>query len=222
MSTNVQALAVAKKTMSYSLKNLYGRFRIPTDAWNATQDKLRCCAVENEGWQEYQDSYWDRLTNADVRDRNRKLVTWNPFYRFVPQSCCRKLMDPLLKWIPSKDYHNVARCQHWQFGPPTHKIGAFNDAIYYRVSGLRTALLLTNYLQNTGGSKSSSTKWFKMDSTMFSSHPFGRQRGKEANFQFCCLSLYRGAFLSLAIMTLFSFVLFLVFLTFVIVPRTGW
>jgi len=126
------AMSMAKSTMQFSLKNHYGRFKIATDAWNATQDKLRCCGVENEGWLEYHDSYWDRLTNADVRDRNRKLPTWNPFYRFVPQSCCLKLMNPILKWIPSTDFRNLPRCQHWQFGPPTHKTGAFNDAIYYR------------------------------------------------------------------------------------------
>lgn len=122
----------AKKVMNYTLTHNYGRQRLVTDSWNYTQKKLRCCGVDDMSWEVYDNSYWDRFTNANEADRNKKIPKTSPFYRFVPISCCWTLIDPRTTW-PTDTYRDVGRCQHWQFGPPNHKTGAFNDALYSRV-----------------------------------------------------------------------------------------
>ncbi|CAL8080184.1 unnamed protein product [Calicophoron daubneyi] len=122
--------ASAKESMTSSLKNQYGRQKIVTNAWNMTQSKLRCCGVDDLGWNVYEDSWWDIFVNMDIYEKNSKLQKTSPFYKFVPESCCATIIDGITGW-PSNTFRDLTRCQAWQFGPPSHRSGAHNDAIYY-------------------------------------------------------------------------------------------
>ncbi|KAA0184115.1 Tetraspanin [Fasciolopsis buskii] len=123
----------AKSVMLSTLRNQYGRYKIITDAWNFTQTYLRCCAVDDSGWQAYSDSWWDTFINKDIYESNAKISATSPFYKFVPESCCATIIDGLTGW-PSATYRDLLRCQNWQYGPPYHLGGPHNDAIYYGVN----------------------------------------------------------------------------------------
>ncbi|KER29313.1 hypothetical protein T265_04055 [Opisthorchis viverrini] len=120
----------AKQLMVSSLRNQYGRYKIITDAWNATQSRLRCCGVEDLGWQVYNDSWWDVFVNTDIYERNTKLSRSSPFYKFVPASCCVTVIDGITGWSTNR-YLDLHRCMTWQYGPPSFPSGPHNDAIYY-------------------------------------------------------------------------------------------
>ncbi|TPP63985.1 Tetraspanin [Fasciola gigantica] len=111
---------VARTIMLSTLRNQYGRYKIITDAWNFTQTNLRCCAVDDSGWQAYNDSWWDTFVNKDLYENNAKIA----------ESCCKTIIDGLTGW-PSTTYLDLPRCQNWQYGPPYHFEGPHNDAIYY-------------------------------------------------------------------------------------------
>lgn len=135
----------AKSVMLSTLRNQYGRYKIITDAWNFTQTYLRCCAVDDSGWQAYSDSWWDTFINKDIYEANAKISATSPFYKFVPESCCATIIDGLTGW-PSTTYRDLLRCQNWQYGPPYHLGGPHNDAIYY--AGCFNSL--KSYIDNYG------------------------------------------------------------------------
>ncbi|KAL3319994.1 hypothetical protein Ciccas_001321 [Cichlidogyrus casuarinus] len=119
-----------KSAMNNTLSQQYGRYRIVTATWDLIQSKLRCCAIEDRGWTSYIDSTWDFYVNADIHDKNAKISESNVFYKYVPVSCCWKLIDPLTGW-PTETFLGVEQCQNFQFGPPNLPNGAHNTALYY-------------------------------------------------------------------------------------------
>ncbi|KAL5112644.1 hypothetical protein TcWFU_008049 [Taenia crassiceps] len=122
--------AAVMSEMNKTLHREYGKRGFITDSWNFVQSYLRCCAVEDNGWDAYHGSWWDLSVNAYFYSVNSQLPA-SLFYQRVPKSCCLTLVNPLTGW-PTDQYQNVHQCQNWQYGPPRLKDGAHNDALYYR------------------------------------------------------------------------------------------
>jgi hypothetical protein len=117
-----------KSTMSDTLINSYGvnfeskSNRDITDAWDKAQERLMCCAVENNGWYLYRQSQWYQQFGSQV---DRPLTYQDQEQRpYVPQSCCVK--DKLWRYV------NLDVCQTWRLGPPGSPVdGAINRALFY-------------------------------------------------------------------------------------------
>ncbi|CAH8553290.1 unnamed protein product [Heterobilharzia americana] len=139
----------ARKVMMDTLKNHYGRHGIITDAWDLVQSKLRCCGVDNNGWNVYNGSWWDLIVNLDLYETNTKLPESSLFYLFVPDSCCAKKLDGLTGW-PTGVYRDKKRCQTWQYGPPNRSHGPHNDAIYYAGCFDNLKSYINNYARAMG------------------------------------------------------------------------
>ncbi|CAH8551565.1 unnamed protein product [Schistosoma curassoni] len=109
----------------------YGQNMQITNAWDIMQSNLRCCAIHNRGWSDYNQTVWYKLTNADIHLHDELIPRTNLYYHFVPVSCCLTKIDGLTGF-PLQIYRNKKRCQNWQYGPPTFQDGPHNDALYYR------------------------------------------------------------------------------------------
>ncbi|KAH8875962.1 tetraspanin family protein [Schistosoma japonicum] len=109
----------------------YGQNMQVTNAWDTIQNNLRCCAIHNRGWADYNKTVWYKLTNADIHQHGKLIPRTNLYYNLVPVSCCSTIIDGLTGF-PLQIYRNTKRCQNWQYGPPTFLDGPHNDAIYYR------------------------------------------------------------------------------------------
>jgi len=113
-----------KDTMTDTLQTRYGvdlyqdRNKIITRAWDKAQEKLRCCAVENNGWAVYRESRWYELYGPDNNQNSPEVDR-----KYVPRSCCIRDRFYL--------YANVLLCQTWDMGPPRLDSGAVNRALYY-------------------------------------------------------------------------------------------
>lgn len=117
-----------KSTMSDTLVKSYGvnfesaTNRAITDAWDKAQERLKCCAVDSNGWYLYRKSEWFK----DFGARQEQQVTYEDQDQrpYVPQSCCVK--DKLWRYV------NLNVCQKWRMGPPgSPRDGAINRALYY-------------------------------------------------------------------------------------------
>uniref|UniRef100_A0A5K3EVV2 Tetraspanin n=1 Tax=Mesocestoides corti TaxID=53468 RepID=A0A5K3EVV2_MESCO len=93
----LQSAVIAE--MNRTLFKDYGKKGFITDSWNFVQSHLRCCAVEDNGWQAYRGSWWDLSTNAYFYNTNSQLpgtsgLTAHPFYRnqLILQTCTRVLL----------------------------------------------------------------------------------------------------------------------------------
>ncbi|CAL8076755.1 unnamed protein product [Calicophoron daubneyi] len=110
---------------------LYGQINLITEAWNTLQSYLRCCAINDFGWDDYKQTIWFNTTNKDIYESGVTVPISSPYYLAVPPSCCATLIDGVTGYA-TDTYRDVSRCQHWLFGPPLRKSGAHNDALYYR------------------------------------------------------------------------------------------
>jgi len=114
-----------KDTMTKTLQEHYGidlyedNNRLITKAWDKAQEKLKCCAVENEGWEIYRTTEWYKIfgPNEEIHEAS---ATLRPY---VPRSCC--VRDRFHR------YANLEVCQTWDMGPPRTAEGALNRALYY-------------------------------------------------------------------------------------------
>ncbi|CAH8554799.1 unnamed protein product [Schistosoma bovis] len=95
----------------------YGQNMQITNAWDIMQN--------------YNQTVWYKLTNADIHLHEEFIPRTNLYYHFVPVSCCLTKIDGLTGF-PLQIYRNKKRCQNWQYGPPTLQDGPHNDALYYR------------------------------------------------------------------------------------------
>ncbi|CAH8849787.1 unnamed protein product [Trichobilharzia szidati] len=109
----------------------YGQVMTITNAWDFMQSYLRCCALRNRGWVDYNQTVWYKLTNADIHYHGELIPRTSDYYQFVPESCCVTLIDGLTG-LPLQVYRNKKRCKNWQYGPPMFQDGPHNDALYYR------------------------------------------------------------------------------------------
>ncbi|XP_052238145.1 tetraspanin-4-like isoform X1 [Dreissena polymorpha] len=89
------------------------RNRDVTESWDMLQQRLRCCAVNDEGWGLYQESNWFTRQYSEYDKK------------FVPPSCC--VYENRLG-----QYLNLQNCQSFAFGPPRMQTGAQNNALHYR------------------------------------------------------------------------------------------
>lgn len=117
-----------KTTMSETLKTSYGvnfekqSNRAITDAWDKAQERLKCCAVDSNGWYLYRESTWFEQFGA--RQDQRLTYEDQDQRPYVPQSCCVK--DKLWHYV------SLEVCQKWRMGPPGSPVdGAVNRALYY-------------------------------------------------------------------------------------------
>ncbi|XP_074660097.1 CD151 antigen-like [Tubulanus polymorphus] len=106
-----------KSLMGTTLKRYYGKLRIVTDGWDATQSRLDCCAIEEQDWGIYNQSEW-------IKDINGAITYKTPGYRYVPATCCQK--------DSSGNYRNLEACQTSQLMPPGTMVGSQNDDLHYR------------------------------------------------------------------------------------------
>lgn len=118
-----------KRSMSNTLTNYYDvdlhRFfnRAVTRAWDKAQQRLYCCAVDDEGWALYRESKWFEKFGAkdDIVGIRYGHDEQKPY---VPESCC--VTDTYYNVL------NVEICQKWKLGPPgTLAKGAYNHGINY-------------------------------------------------------------------------------------------
>ncbi|KAH8875963.1 tetraspanin family [Schistosoma japonicum] len=49
----------------------YGQNMQVTNAWDTIQNNLRCCAIHNRGWADYNKTVWYKLTNADIHQHGK-------------------------------------------------------------------------------------------------------------------------------------------------------
>ncbi|KAK4471359.1 hypothetical protein MN116_004793 [Schistosoma mekongi] len=49
----------------------YGQNMQVTNAWDIIQNNLRCCAIHNRGWADYNKTVWYRLTNDDIHQHDK-------------------------------------------------------------------------------------------------------------------------------------------------------
>ncbi|KAH3889485.1 hypothetical protein DPMN_013542 [Dreissena polymorpha] len=108
-----------KEDMKYSIITQYGNNlhiddsnKDITESWDMLQQRLRCCAVNDEGWGLYQESNWFYEHSYIQRE-------------FVPPSCC-------VYENRVGQYLNLQKCQSFAFGPPRMQTGAQNNALHYR------------------------------------------------------------------------------------------
>ncbi|XP_060568166.1 23 kDa integral membrane protein-like [Ruditapes philippinarum] len=84
-----------------------------TEAWDLVQTRLGCCAVDDQGWGDYQQSRWfGQQFNAFDK-------------KFVPPSCC--VYEGRLD-----QYVNLFNCQSFAYGPPRFSGGGYNNALHYQ------------------------------------------------------------------------------------------
>ena len=88
--------------------------RAITEAWDKAQEKMSCCAVEDQSWGIYRGSEWYKQ-QPGVADFNKPMV---------PPSCCVKNQyDEIV---------NLEKCQTFKTGPPSRNSGEANEALHYR------------------------------------------------------------------------------------------
>ncbi|CAH8535449.1 unnamed protein product [Heterobilharzia americana] len=71
----------------------YGQVMTITHAWDFMQSYLRCCAIKDRGWSDYNRTVWYKLTHVDVHFREEFIPHTTPYYQFVPESCCQTIID---------------------------------------------------------------------------------------------------------------------------------
>lgn len=119
------------KEMQKTLWNEYGVNvntsawnRKVTDDWDKAQSLWKCCAVEEQGWHDYQKSKWYRLQSGTPHGG----ANARPY---VPRSCCKVDDDG---HISDED---LRRCQTTSDGPPRRRQGSqftgrVNPSLHYR------------------------------------------------------------------------------------------
>lgn len=104
----------------YEMENDYNN--LVTRSWDEVQEKFQCCAVSDNGWALYRQSFWFKdLPGMEEVDKP-----------FVPASCCKRTTGGV--------YVNRITCQYYADGPPGLSglllpgvtVGPPNDAIYYK------------------------------------------------------------------------------------------
>lgn len=105
-----------REEMTKGIKERYGLDNSAdddlTDGWDLMQTNLKCCAVDDQGWELYKQSRWFKA-QFDQFDKE-----------FVPPSCC------VTERVNSY-YLNQEKCQSFAYGPPRFKGGSHNDALHY-------------------------------------------------------------------------------------------
>ncbi|KAF6030655.1 hypothetical protein EB796_011062 [Bugula neritina] len=91
--------------------------RIVTQAWDRMQVRLNCCAVEDEGWEVYQQSSWYQYKLHNNYEISK--------IELVPESCCRRATYDWERII------NQRICQTTQGGPPKTSQGSPNHFLNY-------------------------------------------------------------------------------------------
>lgn len=106
-------------TYGYQMEN--GGNNLVTRSWDEVQEKFGCCAVNDQGWLLYRESFWFKdLPGMEGVDKP-----------FVPASCC--------KTNGRGAYVDRTLCQYYADGPPGMTglpsrgvTTGVNNAIYYR------------------------------------------------------------------------------------------
>ncbi len=120
LDSSTQESDEVKAQLRDSLQNYYGvnlhnsNNRAITEAWDKAQEKMSCCAVEDQSWLIYRGSEWYK-EQPGVEGYNKPMV---------PPSCCIK--DKYDRFI------NREKCQTFKTGPPSRKSGEANEALHYR------------------------------------------------------------------------------------------
>lgn len=84
-----------KNAMEYTLINQYGSWSVVSNAWDSLQSMLRCCAVDDAGWNIYRRSYWIRANNHYPNISGDVVISEiDPSYVYVPIACCVHYNDP--------------------------------------------------------------------------------------------------------------------------------
>lgn len=113
---------VLKVYMKESLLNSYGVkmddpwYNFVTRSWDEIQQNLECCALDNNGWMLYRQTFWYRDLPGLEGDKKP----------FVPWSCCVR--------DSSGNYLDLRKCQYELYGPPAIPPalvprGVFNKAL---------------------------------------------------------------------------------------------
>lgn len=105
--------------------NTSARNRQITKDWDKAQSLWECCAVEEQGWGDYQKSTWYRLQSGTPHGGDNARP-------YVPRSCCKITDDS--GYISDED---LRRCQTSTDGPPRRRQGSqytgrINKSLHYR------------------------------------------------------------------------------------------
>jgi hypothetical protein len=115
----VWATSMIKVYMRESLLSHYGTNmqntfnNMVTRCWDVTQEKFQCCAIDDQSWALYRQTFWYKdLPGLQEVDKP-----------YVPFSCC-KLVGGV--------YVDLFTCQMSLDGPPGKQSGVANNAMHYR------------------------------------------------------------------------------------------